>query len=134
MGNSQLLVGWLDVNLNVTECIYLDQSSSLIGYSDLPSLYSIFCRRHASEMVKSGALCTDTQKETDVEWSACSLDEITNWLRVERDIFATEKDNDSSPSCFNLCEAAWHCSVLKALWREANTARDEWRLEGGVGT
>lgn len=45
----------------------------------------------------------------------------------------TEKDNDRALSRFNLCEAAWHCTVLKALRRDANTATDELRLKGGVG-
>ena len=42
----------------------------------------------------------------------------------------SEGDDVSFPSGF---KAAWHCTVLKALWRDAKTERDEWRLEEGVG-
>lgn len=57
-----------------------------------------------------------TEKETDLEWSVHALDEITHQLHVEKHmLLTTEKDNDGSLSRFNLCEAAWHCTVLKAL-------------------
>ena len=89
-GNSQLFVGRQDLNLNVSDCIYLGQESRLIGNSDPPCLYSIFADGTCVKSFKKkgrGALHMDAEKGPDLEWSVPSLVEITNWLRVGKHMF-----------------------------------------------
>lgn len=61
--------------------------------------------------------------ETDLMWSACSLGETEKGQRMLGSTGLTVKeDNDSSPSC--LTSVQQH-GIAKALWRDANTVRDE---------
>ena len=123
MGQQPTGGGRPDLNLKVNDIIYLGQDRMGKGDSDPPFLFSVFASGTHVKLYKSSALCTVT--EADLQRSVRYLDEIKQGACWEAHVWTTEKDNDSSPSCLNLYEAAWHCTALKALWRDANTARDE---------
>lgn len=93
-GNCQLLVGHKDLNLNVNDYLFRPRMKAYRRlWSSLLVFY--FCKQPTCEMIKknlkTSALCTDREGETDLQWGVRSLDEITDRLRVGKHMFWAQR-------------------------------------------
>lgn len=101
--------------------IYFGQDRQLLDYFHPPCWYSC--------LLQAIHVWYHKKPNWERDWlrvvCTCSGWDNTPAACREAHVLTTEKDNDSSLLHFNLCEAAWHHTALKALWRDADTVRDE---------
>lgn len=122
-GNSRMLAGLRDLNLNVYDFLLSARDVTVSVPAGILVLqmanvksWSILAERHWFGVA---CTCSGWDNTQDACWEAHGL--------------TTEMDNDSSLSGLSLCEAAWQSTVLTAPWRDANTARSEWRCWWAFG-